>query len=37
MDRAEFDRRVAIVNQLIKEADNGLSELQDEDLLEELF
>ena len=37
MDRKEFERRVDIVNQLIKEANNGLGVLRDDDLLEELF
>ena len=37
MDRKEFERRVNIVNQLIKEANIGFEPLDDEDLLEELF
>lgn len=37
MDRTEFERRVNIVNVLIKEANNGFGPLQDSDLLEELF
>jgi len=37
MDRAEFDRRVNIVNELIEKASNGMSSLTDDDLLEELF
>jgi len=37
MDRAEFDRRVTIINELIKKSGNGMSALADDDLLEELF